>query len=83
MSVGFDITIPAAYTENELELRLEVRAAQGENGETLFIMDDYKGDKYRVVVFEDRGPNEPGVYYEARGFDSGNEILNYIITLSK
>ena len=70
MSVSFDITIPAACTENKLELRLEVT-------------EEYEGDKYHVVVFEDRGPNEPGEYYETRGFDSGNELLNYIRTLNK
>ena len=70
MSVSFDITIPAACTENKLELRLEVT-------------EEYEGDKYHVVVFEDRGPNEPGEYYETRGFDNGNELLNYIRTLNE
>ncbi len=70
MSVSFDITIPAACTENKLELRLEVT-------------EQYEADKYHVVVFEDRGPNEPGEYYETRGFDSGNELLNYIRTLNE
>jgi hypothetical protein len=70
MSICFDVTIPAACTENKLELRLEVT-------------EEYEGDKYHVVVFEDRGPNEPGEYYETCGFDNGNELLNYIRTLNE
>ena len=55
--------------------------SKGENY-TVQITEDYEGDKYHVVIFEDV-ENPPAEHFDTKGFDNEESLFTFLKDMTK